>query len=219
MKKVGVVLAGCGVMDGAEIHESVLTMLVLELNGAEAVLMAPDMEQAHVINHLTQAEMKEKRNVLVEAARIARGKIKDIKTVKAGDLDALIFPGGFGVAKNLCTIAFNGIQGKVHPEIIRLAKEVRAEKKPIGAACIAPALVAKIFEGEKLKLTIGDDPETVSLIEALGHVHIRTNVREVCEDETHRIYTTPAYMSARNLEEVYASITQLVKTVLGKIKN
>ena len=168
MPKIGVVLSGCGVMDGSEIHESVLTLLALSKYGAEALCVAPNMDQVHVIDHLTQEEKKEKRNVLVEAARIARGKIRDIKTVRGSEVDGLIFPGGYGAAKNLCSFAFDGPDCKVHPEVARLAKEVHETGKPIGAICISPALIAKIFQGNSLKLTIGTDKETGGAIEKMG---------------------------------------------------
>ncbi len=134
MPKVGVVLSGAGVMDGSEIHESVLTLLALTQARAETICMAPNADQLHVINHLTGEEMREKRNVLVESARIARGKIRDLKDVKEKEIDALIFPGGYGAAKNLCTFAVDGTNCKVHPEVARLVKEVHKAGKPIGAS-------------------------------------------------------------------------------------
>ncbi len=146
MPKVGVVLSGCGVYDGTEVHESVITLLALNRAGAEVQCMAPDMDQLHVINHLTGEEATgETRNVLVEAARIARGDIVDIATVKGGDLDALIFPGGFGAAKNLCDFAVKGADCSVNPEVLRLTKEMVSAKKPVGVICIAPALMAKVM--------------------------------------------------------------------------
>ena len=138
MAKVGVLLSGCGVFDGSEIHEAVLTLLTLDRAGAEIVCMAPNMDQAHVINHLTQEVMNEKRNVLVESARIARGEIKDLQEVQAPDIDALIIPGGFGAAKNLSDFAFKGTAATVHPEVERLLNDMVAAGKPVGAICIAP---------------------------------------------------------------------------------
>ena len=217
MAKIGVVLSGCGVMDGSEIHESVLTLLALNKHGAEALCVAPNMDQVHVINHLTQQEMKEKRNVLVESARIARGKIRDIKTVRASEIDGLIFPGGYGAAKNLCSFAFDGPDCKVHPEVARLAKEVHGAGKPIGAICISPVLIAKIFQGSSLKLTIGTDKETAGAIEKLGQTHILCGVREALIDREQRVVTTPAYMLAQNLSEAYAGIEKLVSEVITLI--
>ena len=145
MKKVGVLLSGCGVNDGAEIHESVLTMLFLDKAGVEMILMAPNIDQMHVINHYTGQEMEEYRNVLVESSRIARGEIKDMAEVSGNDLDALIIPGGFGVAKNLCDYAMAGPECSVNPDVYRLIVELRLMNKPIGAICIAPVMMAKIL--------------------------------------------------------------------------
>lgn len=218
MPKIGVVLSGSGVMDGSEIHESVLTLLALSRQGVEAVCMAPNVEQAHVINHLTNEEAKEKRNVLVESARIARGKIKDIKTVRESEMDALIFPGGYGAVKNLCTFAFDGPECKVQADVARLAKEVHQVGKPIGAICISPALMAKIFEGAQVCLTIGTDEETAAAIQKMGQKHVACDVRETCIDQKKRIVTTPAYMLAQNLGEAYAGIEKLVSEVLAMVK-
>ena len=218
MEKIGIVLSGCGVMDGSEIHESVLTLLAVAENGGQAICMAPDVEQAHVVNHLTNKEMKEKRNVLVESARIARGNIRDVKNVQVGDVDALIFPGGYGAAKNLCSFAFDGPECKVNPEVERLLREVRQEGKPIGAICISPVLMAKIFQGDSLQLTIGTDKETANAIQTLGQKHMDCGVRETCVDHANRVVTTPAYMLAKNLPEAYAGIKKLVTEVLNLIK-
>ena len=217
MPKIGVVLSGCGVMDGSEIHESVLTLLALDKHGAAALCLAPNINQAHVSNHLTQEEMQERRNVLVESARIARGKIRDIKTVRASEVDGLIFSGGYGAAKNLCSFAFDGPDCKVHPEVGRLAKEIHEAGKPIGAICISPALIAKIFQGGALKLTVGTDKETAGAIEKMGQKHILCGVREALVDRQQRVVSTPAYMLAQNLSEAYAGIEKLVSEVLALI--
>lgn len=215
MLKIGVVLSGCGVMDGAEIHEAVLTLLAIQKNGAEALCMAPDAEQAHVINHLTGQPMPEKRNILVEAARIARGNIKDLASVQAQDLDALIFPGGFGAAKNLCGFAFDGPSCKIHPEVARLIRGVYRAGKPIGAMCIAPALIAKALEGEGVELTIGNDSATAEAMKALGQVHHDTCVTEIWIDGKRKIVSTAAYMLAKNLVEANAGIEKLVREVIA----
>ena len=216
-KKIGVVLSGCGVMDGAEIHESVITLLAIDRENAEAVCMAPDVEQMHVINHLTNSETPgEKRNVLVEAARIARGKIKDIKEVNASDLDAVIFPGGFGAAKNLCDFAVKGENCHVHPEVGRLVRDMVKAKKPIGVACIAPALMGKVASetGESVKLTIGNDPDTAAALKKMGVDHVDSPVTEIVVDEEHKIVSTPAYMLAQRISEAATGINKLVKTVI-----
>ncbi len=218
MPKIGVVLAGCGVMDGSEIHEAVLTLLALSKKGAEAVCMAPDADQHHVINHLTNQETKEKRNVLVESARITRGEIKDIKTVKAAEIDALIFPGGFGAAKNLCSFAFDGPECSVNPDVARLAREVHQSGKPLGAMCISPALMAKIFQGKSIQVTIGNDAGTAGAIQTLGNRHVDCSVREICVDEKNKIVTTPAYMLAQNIAETSEGIEKLVTEVLNLMK-
>ena len=155
MAKIGVILSGCGVNDGSEIHEAVLTLLAIDKHGAEAVCMAPDMEQADVIDHLAGKPASEKRNVLVESARIARGNIRSLKDVKAADIDAVVLPGGFGAAKNLSTFAKDGPGCKVQGDVERLLKEMHEAGKPIGALCIAPAVLAKALGSKKPRLTIG----------------------------------------------------------------
>lgn len=219
MPKVGVVLSGCGVYDGAEIHESVITMLALDRAGAEMVLMAPNIEQLHVVNHLNGEEMEERRNVLVEAARIARGNIQDMVEVSAETLDALIFPGGFGVAKNLCDYAMTGSNCTVNPDVYRLATEVHRAGKPIGVICIAPAMLAKIMgtEQETVSLTIGYDKKTAADIEAMGAQPVTCPVTEMVVDEKHKIVSTPAYMEAQSIKEAAEGIEKLVAEVLRLI--
>ena len=220
MPKVGVVLSGCGVNDGTEIHESVITLLALNRAGADAQCMAPDVDQLHVINHLTGEEAEgETRNVLVEAARIARGDIVDISTVKGGDLDALIFPGGFGAAKNLCNFAIKGVDCIVNPEVLRLTKEMVSSKKPVGVICIAPALMAKVMENAdvNVNLTIGTDQETASAIEEMGSTHVSCPVQEYVVDRENKIVSTPAYMLANQISEAAVGIEKLVQEVLSLV--
>ena len=193
MKKIAVVLAGCGVFDGAEIHEAVLTLLAINKSGAEYSIFAPDKEQHHVVNHLTLKESVDKRNVLVEAARIARGKIRPLKDFIAKDFDALIFPGGFGVAKNLCTFAFDGVEHKVDPEVEQTIKIMISENKPIGAMCISPVILAKVI-GNHIKLTIGNDTSTASAISKMNSDHQITNHGEIVIDKQFKVVTTPCYM-------------------------
>ncbi len=211
-KKIGVVLSGCGVYDGAEIHESVITLLAIDRAGAEAVCMAPNVDQMHVINHLTGEETGETRNVLTESARIARGNIKDIKDVKADDLDALIFPGGFGAAKNLSDFAVKGAECSVHPEVTRLVKEFQAKQKPQAVCCIAPAMMAKIYEDSDSKptLTIGNDPDTSAAMEAMGTKHQNAVVTEAVIDAPNKIVSTPAYMIGQSISEVAEGIEKTV---------
>ena len=219
MKKVGVLLSGCGVNDGAEIHESVLTMLFLDKAGVEMILMAPNIDQMHVINHYTGQEMEEYRNVLVESSRVARGEIKDMAEVSGNDLDALIIPGGFGVAKNLCDYAMAGPECSVNPDVYRLIAELRLMNKPIGAICIAPVMMAKILgeQEESANMTIGYDETTSTDIISMGSKHVDCPVTEMIIDEDKKIVTTPAYMEANSIKEAADGIEQLIKQVLSMI--
>lgn len=217
MKQIGVILSGCGVRDGSEIHEAVLTLLAIDRNGAKAVCLAPDME-LNEVNHLSMQETGEKRNVLVEAARIARGEISDIKGAKAADLDAIILPGGFGAAKNLCSFAFDGPQGAVQPDVLRLVREMALLKKPICAICIAPAVIALAF-GRDLapRLTIGTDEDTADAINATGSKHVPCPVSEFVVDREHKIVSTPAYMLAGGIAEAAVGIEKAVKATIDLI--
>ena len=220
MPKVGVVLSGCGVNDGAEIHESVITMLFLDRAGAEMVLMAPNIDQLHVINHATGKEIEgESRNVLVESARIARGEIKDIVDVTSEDIDALIFPGGFGVAKNLCDYAMAGADCSVNPDVFRLVSEVHSAEKPIGVICISPVMMGKVMEkmGEKVSLTIGNDEQTANDLTTMGAKHVTCPVQEIVVDKDKKVVSTPAYMLAGRISEAADGIEKLVKEVINLI--
>jgi len=212
--KIGVLLAGCGVYDGSEIHEAVLTMLYLDQANAEIICMAPNMEQYHVIDHLSGTETPEKRNVLVESARIARGEIKDLKDVQAGDMDAIIIPGGFGAAKNLSDFAINNVQAKVHPEVQRIITEMIDSKKPVGAICIAPATLTKAIADKQPEVTIGNDIGTADAIEKMGGKHVTCAVDQIHIDQDNKIVTTPAYMLGSNIKNVATGIKKLVTEVL-----
>ncbi len=217
MAKVGVVLSGCGVYDGSEIHEAVITLLALERQGAEAVCMAPNVTQMHVVNHLSGEEASgESRNVLVESARIARGNIRDIAEVKATDVDALIFPGGFGAAKNLCDFAVKGADCEVNPEVARLIREVVAAKKPLGAICIAPAMVAQVLGSDQLatQLTIGNDADTAAAVNKMGVTHVDCPCSNFVIDRNNKIISTPAYMLAGGIAEAAEGIEKTVKALL-----
>jgi len=217
MKKIGVVLSGCGVRDGSEIHEAVLTLLAIDRNGAKAVCLAPDMELSEV-DHLRMEETGAKRNVLVEAARIARGEISDIKGVKAADLDAIVFPGGFGAAKNLCNFAVEGAQGSVQPDVLRLIREMAQAKKPICAICIAPAVIALAL-GKDLspQLTIGTDQGTAQAVAATGSRHVDCAVNDCVIDREHLVVSTPAYMLAGRISEAAEGIEKAIKATLELI--
>jgi len=217
MSKVAVCLSGCGVFDGAEIHESVLTLLALDRAGAEVLCCAPDVAQMHVIDHLRgEVADGESRNVLVESARIARGAIVDVATVHAQDLDALIFPGGFGAAKNLCDFAVTGAASTAHPEVLRLIQEMAAAAKPMGFLCISPALCASAYRGsgEAVTLTIGNDAATDAALREMGAIAEDHAVEEIAVDEKHRIVSTPAYMLAGRISEAAVGIDKLVAKVL-----
>jgi enhancing lycopene biosynthesis protein 2 len=214
-KKVGVILSGCGVYDGAEIHESVITMLALDRHGAEMVLCAPNAPQLHVVNHLTgEVAEGEQRNVLVEAARIARGSIRDVAEVAADELDALILPGGFGAAKNLCDFAVSGPDCTVHADVAALVQDVHAQGKPVAAVCIAPALVAKALGAESPELTIGTDADTAGALEAMGARHVSCPVTEFVVDRDRKLISTPAYMLAENISEAAEGIEKTVAALL-----
>lgn len=222
MAKVGVVLSGCGVYDGAEIHEAVITLLALDKRDAEVVMMAPNVEQMHVINHLKGEPAEgETRNVLVESARIARGNITDMANVNAKDLDALIFPGGFGGAKNLSNFAVKGPDAEVNPDVVRLVGEMRKAGKPIGFICITPAVAAKIFQlqGETgVILTIGNDADTAAAMKKLGANHLECPVNEIAVDEKRKIVSAPAYMYGdERIVNVASGIDKLVEKVLALI--
>ncbi len=215
-KKVGVLLSGCGVFDGAEIHESVLTLLALDRAGAEIICMAPDMA-FQVVDHLTQKETDEKRNVLTESARIARGEIRNLKDVTAADMDALILPGGFGAAKHLSNFAINGPDASVHPEVERILKEVTSQGKPVGAICIAPATLARALADNTPEVTIGNDLTTAGAIEKMGAKHANCAVDMIHVDERNRLVTTPAYMLGPGIKDVAVGIEKLVNQVVSMI--
>jgi enhancing lycopene biosynthesis protein 2 len=216
-KKIGVVLSGCGVYDGSEIHEAVFTLLAIDRAGAEAVCMAPNAEFPEV-NHLTGEATGSKRNALMEAARIARGKIRCLREVKAADLDAIVFPGGFGAAKNLCNFAVKGADADIHPEVSRILKEMAAANKPICAICIAPALIAATL-GKELSplLTIGNDPGTAASINATGSKHQDCPVTEFLVDKRNKIVSTPAYMLARSISEVADGVDRAIRATIELI--
>ena len=217
MSKIGIVLSGCGVNDGSEIHEAVITMLELDKARAEMIVIAPNIDQLHVINHATGEEMDDSRNVLIESARISRGNIEDIAGITSKDLDALIFPGGFGVAKNLSDYAMAGMECSVNPDVLRLSREVHNDGKPIGVICIAPAIMAKILAGET-ELTIGFDEQTASDIDAMGAKHVLCPVDEIVVDKEKKVVSTPAYMEAKSIKEAASGIEKLVAEILKMIK-
>ena len=204
MLKVGVILSGCGVYDGSEIHEAVFALLAIDRQGALAVCLAPDKDQADVINHRTGQSCADKRNILTESARIARGKIKSLSQAKPEDVDAVVIPGGAGATKNL----------QDDPQLARFLEAVHAAGKPIGAACLAPLVLAKVFGRHAPELTIGGDDATAQALEALGGRHKAAALREVVVDQRLKLASTPAYMLSGRISEVALSLENLVAAVL-----
>jgi len=214
-KKVAVILSGCGVYDGSEIFESVLTLLALDKAGAEVSCIAPDIAQKHVIDHTKGEEMEdEDRNVMIEASRISRGDITPLDNVEATDFEAFIYVGGFGTAKNLSSYAFDGPDYDVDPAVIDLIQAAHAAGIPQGFMCIAPVLVARALGEKKVQVTIGNDATAAAAIEGKGAIHVECSVDSIVIDKTNRVVTTPAYMLAESITDAEAGINKLVKAVL-----
>lgn len=217
MAKVGVILSGCGVFDGSEVQEASATLISLAQHGIDYQCMAPDRE-FEVIDHRTQEPSGEKRNVLTESARIARGEILDLKDVKGADYDAFFLPGGFGAAKNLCTFASKGPDCEVDAQVERVLREASDAGKPIGFICIAPALGAKVFGDKGVRVTIGHDAGTAEAVGKTGATHVEADAEQIVIDEEHNIVSTPAYMEAKNPAQVYAGINALVENIANRLR-
>lgn len=213
MKKVAVVLSGCGHKDGSEITESVSTLIALSETGAEFECFAPDIEKP-ISSYLGSTAKSESRNILAEAARIARGNIRDIKDLHEKDFDAIVFPGGSGAAKNLSNWNEKGAEAKVLPEVERVLKEFHKSAKPIGAICVAPTLVAKVLGKTGVNLTIGDDKETAQEIEKTGAHHVTCPVTDYISDRDHKVLTTPAYMYHAKPHEVFTGIRKMIRELV-----
>ncbi len=214
-KKVAVLLAGSGVYDGSEIHEAVITLLSLDRAGASVQCFAPNVNQLHVVNHLTgEVAEGEQRNVLVESARIARGEVRDVAELNAKDFDALIVPGGFGAAKNLCDFALNGSDMTMNEDTLLAAQSFKVAHKPVGLMCIAPAMATAIF-GADVKCTIGSDIDTAAAISEMGAQHVQAEVDTIVVDEANKLVTTPVYMLAETIAEAASGIEKLVAEVLS----
>lgn len=220
MKNIAVILSGCGVYDGSEIHESVFTLLSINLLGGNYTCFAPNISQHHVINHLTGEEMNESRNVLVESARIARGEVKDLATYQPKDFDALVIPGGFGAAKNLTKWAFSGPDGEINDNVkLSIVNTIKANK-PIVGLCMGPTVIAKALENSEVNahLSVGTttekSPYDISAISEgmnkTGAVAEMKSIKEICVDENHKIITAPCYMMEGNIGEVYSNIHQSI---------
>jgi enhancing lycopene biosynthesis protein 2 len=211
-KKIAIIIGGCGHKDGSEIHETTMTMLAIVRHGAQYQSFAPEREQEHVINHLTGEVMPEKRNMLVEAARIARGNIKSLNEFDVSAVDAVIFPGGFGVAKNFFDYAFKGINCTVDSQIEAVIRSVIAAQKPLGALCIAPVLLTKVIGN--ITVTIGKDAATAADVAALGGTNIPADYDGVIVDKQHKIFSTPCYMLDSNIAQIAQGADHLVKAML-----
>ncbi len=214
MKKIAVILSGCGVYDGSEIHEAVLTLLAIDKNNASYRCFAPNINQHHVINHLTgEVSETETRNVLVESARIARGDVEDITLLSADEFDALIVPGGFGAAKNLCNFAIKGQDCDINEQVLAAGQMFAKANKPAGYMCIAPAMLPLIY-GEGVQGTIGTDVSIAESIEAMGMNHKSCPVDNIIVDADNKLVSTPAYMLATSISEAAVGVEKLVKAVL-----
>lgn len=219
MAKIAVCLAGCGFKDGSEIHEAVAALLTIDRLGHKYQCIAPDKPQIKTVNHFKNAPSPgETRNVIVESARIARTNIKDVKTVKADDFDALVFPGGAGAALNLCNFALKQAECDIDPDVERLIIDFNSKGKPICAICMAPVVIARAFKGKKkVTLTIGNDAGTAAQLEKMGAIHKNCPATEAVVDKGNKIVTTPAYMLANSIGEVFtgieAAIRELVKLI------
>ena len=211
-KKIAVVLSGSGVYDGSEIHEATLALYAISKNGGEYQIFAPDVDQHHVVNHITGEEMPETRNVLVESARIARGNIKALSDFAVEDFDAILLPGGFGVAKNLCSFAFDGADCKVNVEVEKALRAMHKAAKPIAALCIAPALIARVLTG--VKVTIGHDAGTAGAIVSMGSQHTPAGHGEVVIDKENKIITTPCYMLDASIAQIGEGAENVVKAIM-----
>ncbi len=216
-KKMAVILAGSGYLDGSEINEAVLALLALDQRKICYEIFAPNINLHHVINHFTQEEEVSKRNVLHEAARIARSKIKDIKELQVENFMAIVLPGGFGVAKNLSSLVFKGSQCEILPVLENILKEFHQQKKPIGAICIAPAIVAKALQEYKVKITLGHDIETAQEMKKIHCICEEKNSQEICIDEKNLVFSTPAYMNEAHRGEIFQGISLLIEEISKRI--
>lgn len=212
MKRFAVIMCGCGTLDGSEIHESVMTLLAIDRNGGEYQIFAPDAEQFHVVNHITGQPTDEKRNMMVEAARIARGNVKPLSQCNSADFDALVFPGGNGSAKNLFTYAIDGPDFSVREDVVKVIKDFHTAKKPIGALCIAPVMIAKVLGN--VTVTVGQDESTIENVMSFGSGHQVTNQKEVCVDEENKVFTSPCYMLPARISDIADCADNLVKAML-----
>lgn len=214
MKKVAVILSGCGVFDGTEIHEAVLTLHAIEKNGGTWHCFAPDIEQSQVLDHTSGETLDQTRNVLIESARITRGQVADVASLNVDEFDALLVPGGFGAAKNLTDFAFNGAQCSINAHVASACRAFAEQRKPAGYMCIAPVLMPMVYP-QGVKGTIGQDPDTAAAFNALGGEHVNCPVDDIVFDQANQVVTTPAYMLAQSISEAASGIEKLVEKVLS----
>ena len=211
-----IVLSGCGVKDGSEIHEAVLTMLAVRRASAAYQCFAPDVTQHHVTNHLTGKTTEEVRNCLVESARIARGDIFPLNEFDAAKFDALIFPGGYGAATNLCTFAVDGAGCRVNKDVEAAVKAMTAQAKPIGALCIAPVILGKLLSA--VKLTVGDDQDVNAALAKMGAATQDTGHGQVVIDYEHKIVTAPCYMLESTIDQIADGAERCVKALIQLVE-
>ncbi len=214
-----VVLSGCGRADGSEIHEAVCTLLCIENMGCTYQCFAPNIEQASVVNHLTNQHMNEKRNVLVESARIARGNILDLQEFNTKDYDAIIFPGGLGAVTNWCDFASKGVECNVNTSIRDIILRCWQNKVVIGALCIAPVLIALVLADKHVRFTLGAGGATAQKLEELGAIHEEVGVTDVCIDKENLVCSTPAYMLATNMLDVCQGAQNLIGAICQLIES
>ncbi|EGQ7647323.1 MULTISPECIES: isoprenoid biosynthesis glyoxalase ElbB [Vibrio] len=213
MKKVAVILSGSGVYDGSEIHEAVLALYAIEKAGATWHCFAPNIDQLHVINHLTGDEMDETRNVLIESARIARGNIDDVAKLNVDEYDALLLPGGFGAAKNLTDFAVSGAECSINTHVAQACRAFANSKKPAGYLCISPVIIPMIYE-QGVKGTVGNDEAVSIAFNQMGGEHTTCPVEDIVFDEKHLVLSTPAYMLAENISQAASGIEKLVSKLI-----
>ena len=210
-----VILAGCGNKDGAEIHESVLTLLSIDRSGHQYQCFAPDVPQVRVLNFLTNEELKEERNVLLESARIARSKIKALSEFRQEDFDILVMPGGSGVAYNLCSFAKDQEKMTVNSEVEAAVRSMHAAQKPIGALCISPVIIARVLKG--VSVTFGKDEKINAVFQKLGTKTTNTDARSIVIDREHKVVTTPCYMLDARISEVSEGIEKLIQQLIQMV--
>lgn len=222
--KIGVIFSGSGVYDGTEIQEGVFTLLSIKKVGADAVCFAPDINQHHVVNHITGEEMKETRNVLVESARIARGDIQNLDAFDASQLDALVLPGGFGAAKNLTTWAFSGPDGEINEMVKNAILSMVKAGKPIAGLCMGPTVIAKALEGSGVAstLTVGstEEPSPYEIdaisqgMEKTGATAVMKTVEEISVDTENKIVTAPCYMMEADILQIRNNVQKAVDALV-----